>query len=289
MTPRVPSVALALLLAALPLAAQKKFTSRVDSVRVDVLVTQGGGPVAGLGAEDFEVRDNGTVQNVHLITTGTLPLDVMLALDMSSSLDVADLAALRRASGLLLNALQPEDHSALLTFNHAVALRQPLTPDTPRVRAALEQVHPSGGTSLADAMYSGVLLSEAAGRRPLLIVFSDGIDTMSWLTADDVIDTAKRHETVVYGVSTAGQRQTPPVLRDVVSQSGGNLLQVTSRDLEASFVRILEEFRQRYVLSYTLPAAPAPGWHRIDVRVKRRGMSVRARAGYLVGPPSPRR
>ena len=275
-------VLVALLTVALP--AQQKFTSRVESVRVDVLVTADGSPVQGLTAEDFEVRDNGAVQRVQMIGAGTLPLDVTLALDMSSSLEAERLAALRRAGNLLLNGLTAQDRAGLLTFSHAVTQRQEMTLDHALVRGALDAAEPGGGTSLADALYVGMTMSEAGGRRPLLIVFSDGIDTTSWLSADDAITAAKRFETVAYAVSTARAGDTPRILHDITSQSGGSLLQVTSRDLEASFVKILDEFRQRYLLSYTLPAAPQPGWHRIDVRVKKRGMKVGARSGYLVGP-----
>jgi VWFA-related protein len=272
--------------------ASQTFSSRVDSVRVDVLVTAGGIPVTGLQAEDFEVRDNGALQSVRLLEAGSLALDVTVALDLSSSLEPGQFATLRNGVGLLLEALQPNDRAALLTFNQTVFQQQALTSDVSLVRAALEQADLWGGTALADAMYAGITLSEAAGRRPLLIVFSDGIDTTSWLSAGDVINAARRFETVVYAVSTAGSRETPQLLRDVTSQTGGNLLHVTSRDFEASFIRILEEFRQRYLLSYTLGADPARGWHRIEVRVKRRGASVKARSGYFVGshrPPAVRR
>jgi VWFA-related protein len=283
MTPlRTTCVVAALLTVTLP--AQHKFTSRVESVRVDVLVTTNGRPVEGLTADDFEVRDNGAAQQVQMIGAGTLPLDVTLALDMSSSLEPERLAALRRAGNLLLNGLTAEDRAGLLTFSHTVVQRQGMTLDHSQVRGALDAAEPGGGTSLADALYVGMTTSEADGRRPLLIVFSDGIDTTSWLSADDAITAAKRFETVAYAVSTARPGDTPRILHDITSQSGGNLLQVTSRDLEASFLKILDEFRQRYLLSYTLPSAPKPGWHRIDVRVRKRGMNVKARSGYLVGP-----
>ena len=265
-------------------AAPQKFTSRVESVRVDVLVTANCQPVPGLTADDFEVRDNGAAQRVQMIGAGTLALDVTLALDMSSSLEPERLAALRRAGSLLLKGLAATDRAGLLTFSHAVTARQAMTLDHGLVRNALAAAEPGGGTSLADALYVGLTMSEGEGRRPLLIVFSDGIDTTSWLSTADAVAAAKRFETVAYAVSTARAGDTPRILHDITAQSGGNLLQVTSRDLEASFVKILDEFRQRYLLSYTLPAAPTPGWHRIDVRVKKRGMNVKARSGYLVGP-----
>jgi VWFA-related protein len=271
-------------LAAETAAAQTKFRTRVESVRLDALVLAGGQPVMGLTAADFEVRDNGALQTVTILGAGSLPLDVILALDLSSSLTGTRLAALRAASASLLDALEPEDRAALATFSHAVTRRQALTPDVGLVQLALEEAKPTGATSLIDAMYAALAMADTGDRRTLLIVFSDGIDTASWLPADAVVSAAKRSETVIYAVSAAGTRQAPQILVDVTEASGGKVLEVDSRGLATAFVKILNEFRQRYVLSYTLANTPSPGWHRIDVRVKPRGATVKARSGYRVGP-----
>ena len=257
-------------------------TSRVESVRLDALVTAGGQPLMGLTADDFEVRDNGQLQAVRLLGAGSLPLDVILTLDMSSSLAPERLDALRAASGSLLGALEGDDRAALATFSHVVTRRQRLTSNVSLVRDALQRVSPIGSTSLVDAMYAALSMAEAGDRRTLVIVFSDGIDTSSWLQPEAVITAARRSETVIYGVSTAGTRQTPQMLLEVTEATGGKVLEVDSRSLPTAFVRILDEFRQRYLLSYTLPATPAPGFHRIEVRVKRRVASVKTREGYTV-------
>ena len=271
----------ALLAATLSLAAQT-FKSRVESVRLDALVTVNGQPVTGLTADDFEVRDNGQLQKVTMIGAGSLPLDVVLALDMSSSLTRARLGALRAASTSLLDALEDDDRAALATFSHAIVRREPLTLDHDRVRRAMQDAAPSGATSLIDAMYAAILMTSPSDRRTLLIVFSDGIDTSSWLEPEAVTAAAQRSETVIYAVSTAGRNRTPAMLRDVAEASGGQVFEVDSRRLESAFVTILNEFRQRYLLSYTLAKPPTPGWHRIDVRVKQRGATVKTRAGYRV-------
>lgn len=263
--------------------AQTTFRSRVESVRLDVLVTAGGQPVLGLIAGDFEVRDNGALQKATVLDAGSLPLDVILTLDLSSSLTPDRLDTLRAASRSLLAALEPEDRAGLATFSHAVTRRQALTPDVSLVRRALEEAKPIGATSLIDAMYGALAMAGTGDRRTLLIVFSDGIDTASWLPAAAVINAAKRSETVIYAVSAAGTRQTPQMLRDVADATGGTVLEVDSKGLATAFVKILNEFRQRYILSYTLPKTPSPGWHRIDVRVKPRGATVKARSGYRVG------
>jgi VWFA-related protein len=262
--------------------AAPQFRSRVDVIRIDALVTDRGKPVAGLTARDFEVRDNGSLQQVQLADASLSQLDVILALDMSASLSTERLAQLQAASGALLSHLRPEDRAALVTFDHAVTCRQPLTSDFARVREALHAREPGGRTSLVDAMYTGLSLAEPGDRRTLLIAFSDGLDTSSWLEPETVIDIARQSAAVVYGVSTAAPSATSATLREVASATGGDVLDATSRKLETAFTDVLAEFRQRYLLTFSPDKEPASGWHAIDVRVKRRGATVKARRGYFV-------
>jgi VWFA-related protein len=124
------------------------------------------------------------------------------------------------------------------------------------------------------------VLSDRDRERGLLLVFSDGVDTSSWLSPASVLETAKRGQVVSYAVSVGGSRNR--FLRDLVSLTGGSLLEIDSTgDLDRAFGRILEEFRHRYVLSYRPKGVQADGWHQIDVRVRRPGVAVKARTGYL--------
>jgi VWFA-related protein len=121
---------------------------------------------------------------------------------------------------------------------------------------------------------------DAEPGRTLLIVFTDGIDTSSWLTDTRVLDAARRSNVVAYGVSTAGVAKRS-FLREFADRTGGATFEVASEtDLRATFVRILDEFRQRYVISFT-PSVASSGWHPLTVRVRGRGVVVRARAGYV--------
>ena len=165
-------------------ARQTTFTSRIEAVRVDVLVTENGQPVQGLTPDDFEVLDNGVRQRVDLASFEQIPLNVVLALDMSASLQGLRLGHLQTAGKRVLDGLKPGDRAALVTFSHVVAPSQGLTEDLDRVRTALDQARGEGLTSLIDATHAGMLLGESDAGRSLLIVFSDGVDTSSWLTAD---------------------------------------------------------------------------------------------------------
>jgi VWFA-related protein len=137
-------------------------------------------------------------------------------------------------------------------------------------------------TSLIDAAHAGMLLGESDAGRSLLIVFSDGVDTSSWLTADSVLETARRGDVVVYAVEVGDLRESFP--RDLSDATGGRLFSVEStKDLSATFSKILEEFRMRYLVSYSPQGVDPGGWHRLDVRVKNRRVTVKARPGYFAG------
>ena len=277
----------AMIVAALLMLTASQFKSRVEVVRIDVLATSGGKPVIGLTAEDFEVRDNGVLHHVRLADAGVSQLDVILALDMSASLTTERLGQLRAASEALLRLLRPDDRAALVTFDEAVTVRRALSSDFTAIRAALGEGKRGGRTSLIDAMSAGLGLAERGDRRTLLLTFSDGVDTSSWLDPEMVSDVAKKSSTVVYGVSTSAPSGTPAMLREIADATGGQVLDGTSRKLETAFTEILDEFRQRYLLTFSPDRTSSRGWHKLEVRVKRRGVSVKARSGYFV--PSVRR
>jgi VWFA-related protein len=264
-------------------AQQPTFSAKRESVRIDVLVTDRGKVVTGLGAGDFEIRDNGVPQAVDLVSFQQIPLNVFLALDVSTSVSGERLTHLQNAGHALLDRLARDDRSALLTFSHTVLLRESLTGETDRVRQALTDVQPFGDTALVDGAYTAIMLDPLDGGRNLLLVFSDGLDTASWLTPEGVLDSAKRSDFVVYGVSSRGPEDSK-FLDDLTELTGGATLKIEStRDLSATFLKILDEFRQRYLISYSPTGVATGGWHRLEVRVKGRRMTVKSRAGYQAG------
>lgn len=258
------------------------FSSRVEAVRVDVLVMDRGEAVRGLQAADFEVIDNGVRQDVDLVAFEGLPLNVVMVLDTSASVAGERLGHLQAAGRTLLDRLAPDDEAALITFSHAVSIDSPLTADRARVRAALERARGFGRTALVDATHTGIVLGESGVGRSLLIVFSDGVDTSSWLPGDSVLDIARRTDVVAYFVS-AGEKGTAGFNRELASLTGGALIEIAStRDLSSTFLRILDEFRHRYLVSYTPRGVSREGWHQLEVRVKGRRATVQARRGYFV-------
>jgi VWFA-related protein len=159
----------------------------------------------------------------------------------------------------------------------------------------------SGATTLVEAAYAALLSTRAKGRRSLAILFTDGLDTWSWLRPAWVLDVAKRSETVVYTVElreaiapfvripgVRGRidqreyyRSVTRFLGDLAEATGGRRLDAGDFDrLQATLENVLDEFRRRYVIAYAPQGVAAAGWHTLEVRVKRRGVTVRARPGY---------
>lgn len=271
----------ALVQGALAAPQRPAFSSHALGVRVDVLVTDGRKPVAGLTAADFRLLDNGVEQTFDLVGSSDVPINAVLALDTSASTTGERLRHLVAASASLLDGLKPADRASLITFSHAVAPRVALTSDLKPVRSELARISPSGETSIMDGVYTALTVTLAQTGRSLIVVCTDGYDVSSWLEPSEVIDAARRSNAVVYAAASADTRRSS-ALRDLAEATGGQVLPVrTDRDLGETFRRILAEFRSRYVLAYS-PSGVAPeGFHTLDVRVTRGGLKVKARPGYV--------
>lgn len=258
------------------------FSVKTEEVRIDVLVSEDGKPVKGLQADDFIVLDNAVPQTIASTSFQQIPISATLVLDMSQSVAGDQLDHLKAAGSALLKGLKKGERSALITFSHFLRLGSPLTTDLDRVEAALWLIEPQsfGKTSLIDASYAGLIQAESKADRPMLIIFSDGVDTSSWLTDEMVLESARFSDTVVYAVS-AGRLPDRKFLRDLSKITGGSLFEIEStEDLDDVFLSILEEFRHRYLLTYLPRDVSERGWHKLEVRVKRRGLKVKHRPGY---------
>jgi Ca-activated chloride channel homolog len=280
------AVALCGLVRGLSTAQVPTFSARVEQVRIDALVAEDGRPILGLTAVDFEVFDNGVPQSIEHVSVDAIPIRLVLVLDMSDSVAGNLLSDLRLAGRAALAGLRAGDQSGLITFSDSVSLAVPLTGDLAQVTTELDAATPLGGTALIDAAYSAMWVGEPNPGRGVLIVFSDGLDTSSWLPPERVLQAAKRSDTVVYGVSTHGQ-QGNTFLTELCEVTGGRVFDVSSgTSLQATFASILQEFRLRYVISYSPRGVAKPGWHKLELRVRGafgRRVRVSARSGYLAG------
>ena len=276
------------------------FRTGVEAVYVDVFVSRKGAPVPGLTADDFVVTDNGVRQHVEVVDRESIPTTAVLALDASTSVAGEPLVRLRGAAWAFLRGMAERDEAALVTFNHRIELRQAPTTHRAAVAEALERVEAHGATSVIDALYL-CLKRRWSGGRPLVVLFTDGADTASWLPNDSVLQAARESPALLYvvGTGTASERsaQAPNLmgLRPVVSEpghiyllqraadtTGGEYWSASYDRLEAAFLKVLEAANARYVLSYEPEGIAREGRHRLKVSVKRRGVEVRARQEYVV-------
>jgi VWFA-related protein len=204
----------------------------------------------------------------------------VLAIDVSASVTGERHEDLLGAAQAALDGLTHHDKAALVTFTHRVALPVPLTSDLVRIRSAFERHRTGGRTAMIDAAYAALTQADAGTGRALAIVFSDGVDTASWLRAKSVIEAARRVDAVLFGISTGAPRRT--VLEELAESAGGDLIRIEStRALPSTVAALIDAFRQRYLLSFVPQNVPSGGWHRLEVRVKRRGAQVQARQGYF--------
>ena len=194
---------------ALSSTASGQFRSATELVSVDVLVTDGRSPIAGLTAADFELTDNGAPQTVEQIYVEQLPLNVVMVLDSSGSVRGERLRALKAGALTVIDRLRPRDRAALVSFSHRLDLRAALTADTATLRRSVDTLDADGSTALRDAAFAALALRTAEATRTLVLLFSDGLDTSSILSEDRVIEIARRSDAIVY---TIGIRQ-PPVRR----------------------------------------------------------------------------
>ena len=277
-------LALALLVWCVHAGAQT-FSSRTLGVRVDVLVTDGHNPVAGLTAGDFELRDNGVVQRIEVVDAHDIPINAILALDTSSSTTGQRQKDLITAGQAFLDGLTPVDRAALTTFSNFVIPAVPLTSDLAQVRSGVAKIVPEGRTAILDGLYVALAATFDEPGRFLVVVCTDGSDTASWLDPVEVQQALQRSNAVVYAVTSADARRSP-ALKDATDASGGHMLQVRgSAELRATFERILREFRTRYVLAYEPQGVAPGGFHQIDVTVPHRRLTINARRGYVGQAP----
>lgn len=294
--------ALIALLAGAGLALQAQSTpqvyrAEVQGITVTVAVRDNGRPVSGLTAADFDVLDDGVPQRVSSATAESVPVDITVVLDTSSSMGgglldrlIADVRSLERL-------LRDQDRARLLTFSSAVHETVPLRARGGDIPAAA--LAPAGSTAFFHALLAAMILDITPGRPHLVIALSDGDDNMSLLDGGDVLDVARRSESVLQ-VVLRGHRHTSPApvsgwlpfdapgkletLREAAAVTGGALVQEREKaSAEDVFRRVLDEFRTSYVLTFTPSAVAAKGWHTLSVTVKGKEYDIRSRRGYFGG------
>jgi VWFA-related protein len=262
---------------------QTTFRTRVDRVRVDAMVVDKGKPVPGLGAADFEVRDNGRPVRDLEVTPTNEGISVAIALDLGGSAREEGVDELIDACQSLANALETRDRAWIVTFTSIFALKAGPTNDAEAIRGVLSAAEAGTGSAVWDAMFGAVSLTSTFQGRSLVLLFTDGRDRGSWLEQDKALDVLRRSDVVVNGIRPAGVLYGFNALESAAKATGGIVVYAErGAKLEQQFVDLLAQFRVGYVLSYAPPAGEAKkGWHDVGVRLKNRKGTVRAREGYF--------
>jgi VWFA-related protein len=300
----VSALALALAAAAFQAPTPPVFAVGVESVYIDVFVTEGSRPVVGLTTSDFALKDNGVRQSVELVGVDSLPLTTFLVLDTSGSVDGDKLIQLQAAGRALLGGLRAGDEASLMTFDQEVRVRVPPTNDRERLERSLGDIRPGGATALLDALYAGTMLASGRGRS-LLVVFTDGEDNLSWLDTRQVSRVLLESNILVQAVGIVPKEgraalpenlrtREPPeaphvrTLRSLAEVTGGRFWAASAPDrLADAFLAIVEAMKTRYVLRFEPGLTKREGLHELEVKLTRRKGKVHCRKAYFVGPQAP--
>jgi Ca-activated chloride channel homolog len=266
-------------------AQQPVFRSSAERVTVAVVVRdRDGRPMRNLSEADFEVTDDGQFRKILDFRNDVSPVSIGLLLDSSGSMHIG--GKLDRASEvghLLLSSMtEGNDEAALFVFDKAVRTLQPFTSELDRVRSSFASVHPWGSTSLYDAIAeTAQQLSKRPGRRAM-VVLTDGVDTSSQLTPQEVSGIASAIDMPVYVVAVETSVTEGGDLTNLARWSGGMLYGVSNASDGSVVARqIVSELRHQYLIAFE--PSSSVGWHRIDVRSRQR-VTLQARSGYWVGP-----
>ncbi|HZB25878.1 MAG TPA: VWA domain-containing protein, partial [Vicinamibacterales bacterium] len=240
----------------------------VDVVQVTAVVTDGAGRfVRGLTRADFTVLDDGRAQPISHFAAENIPLELVAAIDVSSSMRDA-LPTLKAAAKRFLAALEPADQTTVLAFNENIFTLARRTSDDAARERAVDRMAAWGGTALYDAIIRSIdILGRQSGRRAV-VVFSDGDDQSSHAALDAVVRAAEGSDATIYAIGQGRAVRAPALqhlLEQIASVSGGRaFFSPDASRLDRAFADILEDLRNQYVLSYPAPdAARSDRWHTI--------------------------
>jgi VWFA-related protein len=284
------------------------FRSSIDVVSVSAVVRDRKGRfVENLERKDFIVAEAGQPRPIlDFRAQADGPVKLAMLFDISGSMRVGTKAVdARQAARHVLGALKPGDEAALFSFDTRMDRVTPFTSDLSVLEAGLDHVQsPYGQTSMYDAIAetARIVATEGPGKgrvpqRSAVVVLTDGIDTRSRLTSEQVSTIASSIDIPVYIVAVVAMIDDPrqavaPApemtgpLPDLARWTGGEMF-VASAPAHASLAarQIVDELRHQYILAFEASRS-REGWRPVEVRARNNALTVRARAGYLSGNTS---
>jgi Ca-activated chloride channel homolog len=254
--------------------------------------------VTGLGRRDFRVFEEGVEQEIDFFEAGDNPIDLMVLIDASASM-TGRLPMAKQAALHLIRSLGANDRVAIMTIGHRLSTYSPFTSDRQAIEKAIDGIQPGGNTALYTTLYValksfGRLDGRAEIRRRAIVVLTDGADTTSLVSFEDVLALARESGVLVYPISlsfAAGHRTIDAEiaaayeLRALARETGAKAYFPRElADLEGTYQAIATEISQQYSVGYVPIHQPETrSLRRVQVVVDAPDVSVRSRVGYIAG------
>jgi len=289
---------IALLASAAVLASQEQpvFKSSVRTVPIYATVVDASGRlVPDLEQTDFSILDNAKPSDVSLFSNESQPFTAVVMLDTSASM-TASLKLLNRAAEQFLLRLLPVDKAQVGAFNDKIELSGTFTNNRDELISDLADLNFGNPTRLNDGIAAGLDALQGIEGRRVVLVFTDGDDTSSRISFKTVMERARDEEVMVYSIGLESEyfngmrvvRSKPSRdLKKISDETGGGYFELQkTADLAPTFQRVAQELRSQYLIGFA-PASLDNKVHKLEVRVNKPGMTVRARRSYLAAPDKP--
>ena len=293
------AVATSVVLAATGLLAQQRIRSGVELVELNVTVTDPTGKyVPGLTQDDFDVYEDGAKQKLTFFSATQQPISLAILLDTSASMEERMGIAQEAAIGFT-RQLHKDDQAEVIDFDSQVRVLSPFTGDGASLEKAIKTTTANGSTSLYNAVYIALkdlkkvkAANSSEIRRQAIVLLSDGDDTSSLIEFDQVLDLAKRSETVIYCIGLRqGEiarrefKEAEFVLKQLSNETGGRAYFPTdAREHAKIYQSIWDELSSQYTMAYSSGNPKRDGaWRRVQVRLAKQGFTARTKLGYY-GP-----
>ena len=284
------ALALASAASAALFAQQPTFRSGTEIVSLFVTVADAQGRlVPDLTKDDFEIYDNDKPQPIVYFENVIQPISVVVMLDTSGSM-TGSISLLKAAAEQFLLRLLPADQGRVGAFNDKIQISAHFTKNRDDLISEVKELDFGNGTRLWDAVLTSLNeLTGVEGRR-VVLVFTDGDDTESRTRFGTVVDKARVDDAMVYAIGLQsnyfnGQRmvrsEPDSGLRKIADDTGGGYFELKkTADLAPTFTRVAQELHAQYVMGFT-PTELDGKVHKLSVRIKKPGMTARARRSYL--------
>jgi len=280
-------------------AQQPAFRSAIDVVSMNVTVIDSTNRyITDLTEKDFEIYEDGVKQEMTLFNRSNLPVALSLLIDTSSSMEDRMAAAQDAAIGFV-RKLRPSDLGEVIGFDSRAEVLQKFTNNPADLEQAIRKTVAGGSTSLNNALYIALkglkkipIRQEDEIRRQAIILLSDGEDTSSLVTFEDVLDLARRSETAIYAIGlmedtaggqSKGFREATYALRQLTNDTGGRaFFPADVKNLANVYGQIYDELSSQYTIGYSSKNPRRDGaWRRLVVRVTRPNVQARTKQGYF--------